>query len=108
MAEPLQVNPAHLHASARHMESLRADHQRAHTAANGLIESALSGMVGSSAAALASEFVEWQAHSLHITNETTHFGGVFDRIGSTFSRLDDDHAAAMVRLRTAHPDGLGH
>jgi hypothetical protein len=61
MAERVRVDPVDLRMSSAHMEMHHAELSAAHLAANGAIEEAQAGWVGTSAAALQAKFAEWQA-----------------------------------------------
>lgn len=60
MSERLRVDPIDLHMSCDHLDMHHAEFTQAHAAADGDIEAAQSGWIGSSAAALQAKFAEWQ------------------------------------------------
>ncbi|MBA0047715.1 WXG100 family type VII secretion target [Mycobacteroides sp. LB1] len=99
MTNHLQVNPELLHRSADEMDRLLAAHRAAHTKAHGLINAATSGWVGGAATALGSESTEWQGHSKHVENESTHYRDAFDQIGYAFATTEEQTAVSIITTR---------
>lgn len=95
----LQVNPELLHLSANEMDQLMSAHRAAHTKAHGEISAAMSGWVGDAASALGSESTEWQGHSKHVENESTHYRDAFDRIGYAFASTEEQSAVNILQTR---------
>lgn len=99
MSGQLQVNPELLHRSANEMDRLLAAHRAAHTKAHGLISAAMPGWVGGAASALSSESTEWQGHSKHVENESTHYRDAFDQIGYAFATTEEQTAINILSGR---------
>ncbi|WP_255801409.1 WXG100 family type VII secretion target [Mycobacteroides abscessus] len=95
----LQVSPESLHVSANEMDRLLAAHRAAHTKAHGLISAAISGWVGGAASALGSESTEWQGHSKHVENESTHYRDTLDQIGYGFAGMEEQTAINILNSR---------
>ncbi|MBN7355477.1 WXG100 family type VII secretion target [Mycobacteroides abscessus subsp. abscessus] len=95
----LQVSPELLHRSANEMDRLLAAHRAAHTKAHGLISAAMSGWVGGAASALDSESTQWQGHSRHVENESTHYRDAFDQIGYAFAGMEEQTAVNILGSR---------
>ncbi|ORB57682.1 WXG100 family type VII secretion target [Mycobacteroides saopaulense] len=95
----LQVSPELLHLSANEMDRLLSAHRAAHTKAHGLIGAAISGWVGGAASALGSQSTEWQGHSKHVENESTHYRDAFDQIGYAFAGMEEQTAVNILGNR---------
>ncbi|RIU34617.1 WXG100 family type VII secretion target [Mycobacteroides abscessus] len=99
----LQVSPELLHLSADEMDRLlaahRAAHTKAHAAISAAISAAMSGWVGGAASALDSESTQWQGHSKHVENESTHYRDAFDRIGYAFAGMEEQSAVNILGSR---------
>ncbi|MBB4853333.1 uncharacterized protein YukE [Mycobacteroides chelonae] len=93
------MSPEQLHLSANEMDRLLAAHRAAHAKAHGLINAAMSGWVGSAASALGSESTEWQGHSKHVENESTHYRDAFDQIGYAFANTEEQTAVNILQSR---------
>jgi WXG100 family type VII secretion target len=96
MAGRLKVDPVDLHLSSDHMGMHHADLSTAHAAANGAIEEAQRGWVGSSARALQAKFVEWQAATSKITGELAAHGRAFQTAASGYVTSDCDGAERLT------------
>lgn len=70
-----------------------------HEAANASIESAGSGWVGSSAAALQEKLAGLQEVTSHISNELQHHRDAFTQIGHRYQDIDQGAAADIIRIR---------
>ncbi|BAX98833.1 hypothetical protein MSTE_03533 [Mycobacteroides stephanolepidis] len=95
----LEVDPESLHRSANEMDRLLAAHRAAHTKAHGQISAAMSGWVGGAASTLSSESTNWQGHSKHVENESTHYRDAFDQIGYAFAGMEEQTAVNILGNR---------
>nr|WP_268967614.1 WXG100 family type VII secretion target [Mycobacteroides chelonae] len=95
----MQVSPELLHRSADEMDRLVAAHRAAHTKAHGQISAAMSGWVGGAASALGTASTEWQGHSKHVENESTHYRDAFDQIGYAFAGMEEQTAVNILGSR---------
>ncbi|MBS9535111.1 WXG100 family type VII secretion target [Mycobacterium sp. M1] len=99
MPEPLKVDLTDLRMSANHVDMHHGDLHQAHTAAHGTIEDSSVEWVGASALALQAALAEWQAHSVHMTNETAHHRDAFHQIADVYQTVDEDGAIEVLRTR---------
>jgi WXG100 family type VII secretion target len=95
MAGQLKVDPIDLHLSSDHMGMHYAELSTAHAAANGAIEEAQNGWVGSSARALQAKFVEWQAATSKITGDLAAHGHAFQNAAEVYVTSDSDGAERL-------------
>jgi hypothetical protein len=95
----LEVSPEQLHLSANEMDRLLAAHRAAHTKAHGMISAAMSGWVGGAVSTLSSASTDWQGHSKHVENESTHYRDAFDQIGYAFAGMEEQTAVNILGNR---------
>jgi WXG100 family type VII secretion target len=95
MPKDLKVDSIDLHLSSDHMDSHHADLLTAHTAANGDIEAAQSGWVGSSAMALQAKFAEWQEATTAIATDIAAHAMAFRNAAHAYATIDDDGAERL-------------
>lgn len=81
------------------MDRLLSAHRAAHSKAHAMIGAATSGWVGGAASALGSESTQWQGHSKHVENESTHYRDAFDQIGYAFSGMEEQSAINILGSR---------
>jgi WXG100 family type VII secretion target len=94
--EPLKVNPADLHLSADRMSVHHADLRAAHAAADSDIESAQSGWVGASAAALQAKLAEWQATTEQLCGSIADHERAFRAAGNRYQAVDGHSADSIT------------
>jgi WXG100 family type VII secretion target len=95
MADRVNVDPIDLHMSSAHMDMHHAELLAAHTAANGEIEEAQAGWVGTSAAALQAKFAEWQKATATMTGEIAAHGEAFRQAATVYEGIDSDSAEKL-------------
>jgi WXG100 family type VII secretion target len=95
MAERVRVDPVDLRMSSTHMEMRHAELSAAHIAANGAIEEAQAGWVGTSAAALQTKFAEWQAASAKLTADIAAHGAACRTAAEGYVTTDTDGAGQL-------------
>lgn len=95
MGEHLNVDPVDLHMSSDHMDVHHAELQAAHTAANGVIEGAQAGWVGTSAGALQAKFVEWQEITENLTSNIAAHGAAFQDAANGYEKGDSQSAEKL-------------
>jgi hypothetical protein len=100
----IQVVPEDLHLSARFIECHAKDIEAQHGAAHAEIESALPGLVGISAAAIAEKAVEWQGVTQAMCLRLSGHGAAFTTSAVGYQTTDDHNATEISRIgsRASH------
>jgi WXG100 family type VII secretion target len=97
MGERLKVDPIDLHMSSDHMEMHHSEMQAAHTSANGAIETAQTGWVGTSGTALQSKLTEWQAATTKLCGDIEAHGTAYRTAARLYAQNDTNSAEAIDR-----------
>lgn len=92
MPKDLNVDPVDLHLSSDHMDLHRSELAAAHEAADGDIEAARAGWVGTSGAALQAKFAEWQEATTKMTTDIAAHGAAFRQAARGYANVDGDSA----------------
>jgi WXG100 family type VII secretion target len=93
----LKVDPIDLHMSSDHMELHHSEMQAAHTAADGAIETAQTGWVGASGAALQSKLAEWQTTTTKLCGDIAAHGTAYRAAATLYAQNDAHSAEALDR-----------
>ncbi|OBI81118.1 WXG100 family type VII secretion target [Mycobacterium sp. E740] len=94
----LEVDPIDLRMSSDHLDMHHSELSAAHTAADGAIEEAQAGWVGTSAAALQAKFAEWQDTTATMTRDLAAHGEAFRAAAAGYETVDGTSAAALDDL----------
>jgi WXG100 family type VII secretion target len=97
MADPVKVDPIDLRISSDHMDMHHAELLAAHTAANGAIEEAQAGWVGSSAAALQTKLAEWQAATAEVCDDIAAHSEAFRSAAAGYESTDTNSTEKLDR-----------
>jgi WXG100 family type VII secretion target len=97
VAKQLEVDPVDLRMSSDHMDMHHSELSAVHDAANGAIEEAQAGWVGTSAAALQARFAEWQAETVTLTGDIAAHGAAYRAAADSYTGDDSAAAEALDR-----------
>jgi WXG100 family type VII secretion target len=97
MGDRLGVDPIDLHLSSDHMDMHHAELRAAHGAADGVIDEAQAGWVGTSATALQSKMAEWQATTARLCGDIASHGAAYRAAANAYAGNDSDAAKALDR-----------
>ena len=95
MADPVKVDPVDLRMSSDHLDMHHGELLAAHTAANGAMEEAQAGWVGTSAAALQTKLAEWQAVTAELCGDIAAHGEAFRTAAAGYESTDTNSAEKL-------------
>jgi WXG100 family type VII secretion target len=98
MSEPIQVSPEDLLAAGAQVERHAADVQGGHAAADARIQSAQTGMVGMSAAAVEAKLAQWQLTTAALHQRLTDQAQAFTTSGAGYHDTDTDNATSIAKV----------
>jgi hypothetical protein len=94
----VQVDPGDLYRSAMFIDPHAQDIQYEHGIAQTQIESAQSGLVGASAAAIAEKAADWRAVTQVLYARLSRHGAAFQSCGRMYENGDHDNAIQLGRI----------
>jgi len=97
MGDQLKVDPIDLHMSSDHMDMHHSELVAAHTAANGVIDGAQAGWVGTSASVLQSKIAEWQATTTELCGDIAAHGVAYRDAAKLYAENDIESKEALDR-----------